>query len=145
MLILLRRYAAKMGGINDGWCVAAASAHRDTFRGRPPEDSEGVCARFSRSKKCSHQFRRFGQPEGKQSRGSIPYTRDTDRVSRLASVSRALDFGPAARVHAFVPPGPRRSEALVSSEHGAVSPPYLPQSSLILRDAAPWLAFSLMA
>jgi hypothetical protein len=42
--------------------------------------------------------------------------------SPLASVSRVLDFGPAARAHAFVPLGPRRSKAHVSSAHGATAP-----------------------
>ena len=39
--------------------------------------------------------------------------READRFSRFASVSRALDFGPAARAHAFAPLAPRRSKAHV--------------------------------
>jgi hypothetical protein len=44
-------------------------------------------------------------------------SRQDIRFSRLASASRALDFGSAARAHAFVPPGPPRSKAHISSEH----------------------------
>ena len=51
-----------------------------------------------------------------------PLHRDTDRFSRLASVSRALDFGPAARAHAFALPGLRQNRAHVSSEHVATAP-----------------------
>ncbi len=45
--------------------------------------------------------------------------RDTDRFSRLASVSRALDFGPAARAHAFALLGPRKSAFSSSRQTGS--------------------------
>jgi hypothetical protein len=43
-------------------------------------------------------------------------------LSRLASVSRALDFGPAGHAPAFALPGPPRNRAHVSSEHISTAP-----------------------
>jgi hypothetical protein len=60
--------------------------------------------------------------------------RESRRFSRLASVSRALDFGPAARAHAFALPGPLRNRAHVSSAHAATVRQATPHPPRRLRD-----------
>jgi hypothetical protein len=52
-----------------------------------------------------------------------PIHRDTDRFSRLASVSRALDFGSAARARAIAPLEPRRNKAHASAPPPPANPP----------------------
>jgi hypothetical protein len=54
----------------------------------------------------------------------IPPTRCASRTRsvRLQTVSRALDFGSAARAPAFAPPGPQRSRVHVSSANAGNAP-----------------------